>query len=226
MLDSKMFHPRQPNESAATLTLAEQMDELSKEFINDLGRVADFFGFNRLMGQLYAVLFLSPDPLTLDEMVKRLDSSKGNVSINIRNLERWGLVRQIYKWADRKNYYEAEIDIWKAISGILQERERKENQQIIHSVSQSMIMLEEVAASATGQEAETAEFYLKRMEVLRRLLQFGDKLLDTMVKGGAVDFTSAKNMAQQRVEGRKFVGPEFELIEEIEEFEEIDKVEN
>jgi DNA-binding transcriptional regulator GbsR (MarR family) len=154
-------------------------------------------------------------------MVKRLDSSKGNVSINIRNLERWGLVRQIYKWADRKNYYEAETDIWKAISGILQERERKENQIIIHSLSQSMGMLEDVAASATGQEAETAEFYLKRMEVLRRLLQFGDKLLDTMVKGGAVDFTSAKNMAQQSVESRRSAEPEIELIEE-----EIEETEN
>jgi polyhydroxyalkanoate synthesis regulator phasin len=87
-----------------------------------------------------------------------------------------------------------------------------------------MGMLEDVAASATGQEAETAEFYLKRMEVLRRLLQFGDKLLDTMVKGGAVDFTSAKNMAQQSVESRRSAEPEIELIEE--EIEEIEETEN
>ncbi|OJV95206.1 MAG: hypothetical protein BGO39_24670 [Chloroflexi bacterium 54-19] len=172
------------------------MEEVSKEFINNLGRVADFFGFNRLMGQLYAVLFLSPEPLTLDDMVKKLESSKGNVSINIRALERWGLVRQIYKWADRKNYYEAEPDIWKAVSGILQERERKESQQIITSLNQSVEMLEEASKTATGQEAVTAQFYLERMEQLRRLFKFGDTLLDMMVQGGAIDFGTASRLSQ------------------------------
>jgi len=172
------------------------MEEVSKEFINNLGRVADFFGFNRLMGQLYAVLFLSPEPLTLDDMVKKLESSKGNVSINIRALERWGLVRQIYKWADRKNYYEAEPDIWKAVSGILQERERKESQQIISSLNQSVEMLEQASKTATGQEAVTAQFYLDRMEQLRRLFKFGDTLLDMMVQGGAIDFGSASRLVQ------------------------------
>jgi DNA-binding transcriptional regulator GbsR (MarR family) len=194
MIDSKLHrHRREPTRE---IPLEAQMEEVSKEFINNLGRVADFFGFNRLMGQLYAVLFLSPEPLTLDDMVKKLESSKGNVSINIRALERWGLVRQIYKWADRKNYYEAEPDVWKAVSGILQERERKESQQIITSLNQSVEMLEEASKTATGQEAETAQFYLERMEQLRRLFKFGDTLLDMMVQGGAIDFSAASRLAQ------------------------------
>jgi hypothetical protein len=111
-------------------------------------------------------------------------------------LERWGLVRQIYKWADRKNYYEAEPDIWKAVSGILQERERKESQQIISSLNQSVEMLEQASKTASGQEALTAQFYLERMEALRRLFKFGDSLLDMMVQGGAVDFGSASRLAR------------------------------
>ncbi|MBN9387810.1 MAG: hypothetical protein J0I20_07170 [Chloroflexi bacterium] len=194
MIDSRLHrHRREPTRE---IPLEAQMEEVSKEFINNLGRVADFFGFNRLMGQLYAVLFLSPEPLTLDDMVKKLESSKGNVSINIRALERWGLVRQIYKWADRKNYYEAEPDIWKAVSGILQERERKESQQIITSLNQSVEMLEEASKTATGQEAVTAQFYLERMEQLRRLFKFGDTLLDMMVQGGAIDFGTASRLSQ------------------------------
>jgi DNA-binding transcriptional regulator GbsR (MarR family) len=216
MLDSRLYQSKPQSEVGESPSTANQLDELAKEFINNLGRVADFFGFNRLMGQLYAVLFLSPEPLTLDDMVKRLDSSKGNVSINIRNLERWGLVRQIYKWADRKNYYEAETDIWKAISGILQERERKENQQILRSLSQSMKKLEEVGAAASGEEADVANFYLKRMEVLRQLLQFGDQLLEMMVRGGAVDFARAQQMAHTVANADKSpqVEATFEVIDE------------
>jgi len=196
MIDSKLYRHRHSHNPTGEVSLQAQMEEVSKEFINNLGRVADFFGFNRLMGQLYAVLFLSPEPLTLDDMVKKLESSKGNVSINIRALERWGLVRQIYKWADRKNYYEAEPDIWKAVSGILQERERKESQQIISSLNQSVEMLEQASKTATGQEAVTAQFYLDRMEQLRRLFKFGDTLLDMMVQGGAIDFGSASRLVQ------------------------------
>jgi DNA-binding transcriptional regulator GbsR (MarR family) len=199
MIDSKLYRHR--HNTTGETTLQAQMEEVSKEFINNLGRVADFFGFNRLMGQLYAVLFLSPEPLTLDDMVKKLESSKGNVSINIRALERWGLVRQIYKWADRKNYYEAEPDIWKAVSGILQERERKESQQIISSLNQSVEMLEQASKTASGQEAVTAQFYLERMEQLRRLFKFGDTLLDMMVQGGAIDFGNASRLAQPVYDG-------------------------
>ncbi len=196
MLDSRLYRERRRNDSAEGTSPEAQMEEVSREFINNLGRVASFFGFQRLMGQMYAVLFLSPEPLTLDEMAKRLDSSKGNISINIRALERWGLVRQIYKWADRKNYYEAETDIWKAVSGILQERERKESQQMIESLNQSVEMLERVSKGTGGPQATTAQFYLERMEVLRRLFQFGDSLLDMMVQGGAVDFSNASKIAQ------------------------------
>ncbi len=201
MLDSRLYRDKRRDEPVEPLSPELQMEEVTKEFINNLGRVADFFGFNRLMGQLYAVLFLSPEPLTLDDMVKSLDSSKGNVSINIRALERWGLVRQIYKWADRKNYYEAEIDIWKAISGILQERERKESRQMVDSINQSIEMLEQVSKEASAQQAATAQFYLERMEVLRRLFQFGDGLLDMMVRGGAVDFGSASKLAHSEEPG-------------------------
>lgn len=195
MLDSRLYRERQPDSSSEVAPVEEQMEEVAREFINNLGRVATFFGFNRLMGQLYAVLFLSPKPLTLEDMMRKLECSKGNVSINIRALERWGLVRQIYKWADRKNYYEAETDIWKAVSGILQERERKESRQIIDSLNQSVRMLEDVSKRADTTEAEVANFYLERIETLRRLFQFGDGLLDMMVRGGAVDFGSASKIA-------------------------------
>lgn len=202
MLESRLYRERRRDDPEGIVSPESQMEEVSREFINNLGRVADFFGFNRLMGQLYAVLFLSPDPLTLDDMVDKLKSSKGNVSINIRALERWGLVRQIYKWADRKNYYEAETDIWKAISGILQERERKESQQMVDSLNHSIQMLEKVSKDAGGEEATTAQFYLERMEVLRRLFQFGDQLLDMMVRGGAVDFGSASKLAHSQETNR------------------------
>ncbi len=202
MLESKLYREKRGESGKGLrqeISLEAQMEETIKEFINNLGRVAYFFGFNRLMGQIFAVLFLSPEPLTLDDMVKKLDSSKGNVSINIRALERWGLVRQIYKWADRKNYYEAETDIWKAVGNILQERERKESQQMIESLGQSATMMERISRSGDSETAETAAFYLQRMGTLKSLFQFADQLLDMMVKGGEVNFGQASKIAQEEM---------------------------
>ena len=177
-----------------------QLEAASNEFINSIGRIASFFGFSRMMGQLYAVLFLSPDPLTLDDLKDRLGISKGNVSINIRALERWGLVHQVYKWGERRDYYTAETDIWKIVSGVLQERERKESRQLADSLSDTITTLDKISRSSTAPEAPLAAFYLERVQMLRRFFDFSDFLLDMMVKGGAVDFSTVKDLAQAMTE--------------------------
>lgn len=197
-MDSKLYLNRgnTPEEQVPE----RELEEVTQRFVNNLGRVAAFFGFNGLMGRLYGILFLSSKPLSLEEMVEKLDSSKGNVSINIRALERWGLVRRVYKWGrDRRDYYEAETDIWKAISGILQERERKESRQMLESLTQSVSMLEKFSQQAEGDRAETADFYIQRMQTLRRLFQFGDQLLDSMVRGGEIDFGTASRLGEDEI---------------------------
>jgi hypothetical protein len=79
-----------------------------------------------------------------------------------------------------------------------------------------MKKLEEVGAAASGEEADVANFYLKRMEVLRQLLQFGDQLLEMMVRGGAVDFARAQQMAHTVANADKSpqVEATFEVIDE------------
>jgi DNA-binding transcriptional regulator GbsR (MarR family) len=207
MVDSKLYHERR---NQPETTPEQQLEEVTQRFITNLGRIADFFGFNALMGRLYGVLFLSPKPLSLEDMVDKLESSKGNVSINIRALEHWGLVHRVYKWGkDRRDYYEAESDIWKAIGNILQERERKESLQMIESLNQSVSMLEKFSQQAEGDKAEMAAFYLHRMETLRRLFQFSDQLLESMVRGGQVNFGTASHLGETEVD-----------LEELEDFSE------
>ena len=209
MVDSKLYHERR---NQPETTPEQQLEEVTQRFITNLGRIADFFGFNALMGRLYGVLFLSPKPLSLEDMVDKLESSKGNVSINIRALEHWGLVHRVYKWGkDRRDYYEAESDIWKAIGNILQERERKETLQMIDSLNHSVSMLEKFSQQAEGDKAEMAEFYLQRMETLRRLFQFGDQLLESMVRGGQVNFGTASLLVETEVD-----------LEELEDFSEVE----
>ena len=89
--------------------------------LDGLGQLADYFGFSKVLGQLYGTLMLSATPLSLDDMVERLDISKASVSMNMRSLEHMGMVRQVWVrgGGGRRKYYEAETDYWKIISSLL-----------------------------------------------------------------------------------------------------------
>src|SRR3990172_4637342 len=112
-----------------------KLDEVRHGIMDTMGRITSFWGFSKIMGQLYGTLYLSPGPLTLDEMAGHLAITKGNVSINIRALERWNMVKPVWVKGDRKDYYEAETDFWKIIKGVLREREKKEFDQALSTVS-------------------------------------------------------------------------------------------
>src|SRR3989338_5938972 len=95
----------------------ENLTNAQDVFLNEINQICSKFGLNNIMAQLYAILYLSDKPLSLDDMVDRLRISKGSASINIRALERYGAVRRVWIKGSRRDYYEAEADIVKVVVG-------------------------------------------------------------------------------------------------------------
>ncbi|MFC1667840.1 GbsR/MarR family transcriptional regulator [Chlamydiota bacterium] len=89
----------------------KEPDTIYDEFIDRVGFLGTLFGFPRVLGQLYGVLFLSPDPMTLDGMSEALHISKSNVCMNIRELIKWGFVKKIWVKGERKDFYVPETDM-------------------------------------------------------------------------------------------------------------------
>lgn len=148
--------------------------ELAQDrIIETVGNLCSKFGLNNFMAQLYIVLYMSNKPLSLDDLAQRLKASKGNVSINIRELERWGAVRKVWVRGSRKDFYEAELGIKK----ILAERIKASAQKHLAEVSR---MLDEFNGSIksayrelTEEEKNIAKVYesrLKKIDELRGLL--------------------------------------------------------
>ncbi|MHB8880311.1 MAG: GbsR/MarR family transcriptional regulator [Thermodesulfovibrionales bacterium] len=152
--------------------------EIREGLMEAMGRITSFWGFSKIMGQLYGLLYLSPNPLTLDEMSESLSISKGNVSINIRALERWNMVRTVWVKGDRKDYYEAETDFWKIVKGVLREREKKEFDLALDSVSK--LLNRSVETQKTAKSAETA-FAIERLKKLEDFIQTMDKLVGVLM---------------------------------------------
>src|ERR1043166_365952 len=81
-----------------------------RKFVEAGGHTTQSFGLGRIMGQMYALLYLSPRPMCLDDIAHELGVSKASVSTTIRQLERWTAVKPVWVKGDRRDFYEAETD--------------------------------------------------------------------------------------------------------------------
>ncbi|HOW27014.1 MAG TPA: hypothetical protein PK876_00735 [Elusimicrobiota bacterium] len=84
---------------------------IENDFARFAGQVAESLSFNKSIGQIYGLLYTSPDPISLDEIATQLMMSKGNASINLRILEEWGAVRPVSVSGSRRDHYEANRNI-------------------------------------------------------------------------------------------------------------------
>lgn len=90
--------------------LQQPLEAARRKFIEAGGNTTQSFGFGRIPGQLFALLYLSAKPLCLDDIARELGVSKASVSTTVRQLEQWVAVRRVWVKGDRKDYYEAETD--------------------------------------------------------------------------------------------------------------------
>ncbi len=153
--------------------------ESREHFIQGVSRITHFWGFPKAMGAIFGAVYLSTEPVTLDELVVQVGVSKGAVSTNIRNLERLGIVHRKLVVGDRKDYYIAETDFWKIVKRILREREKNEFNHAIMSVGESLQILDE--NQKTIEDANTAAFYKERMTALKQFFDSLDNLVAVLL---------------------------------------------
>jgi DNA-binding transcriptional regulator GbsR (MarR family) len=130
------------------------------------------------MGQIHALLMLSPEPLTTDQIISELAISRGNVSMNLRSLMEWGVVHKKLIPGDRKEYFTSEKDVWNMALQIARERKRKE----LDPVIQSMQHLQDVDAGS-GSPREVEELNKMTAQLLDVAMQI-DKVLDIGIRSG------------------------------------------
>ena len=87
-----------------------ELQAACKRFIESGGHTTQSFGFGQVIGQVFALLYISPKPLCLDEIAEELAVSKASVSTTVRQLEQWSAVKHVWVKGDRRDFYEAETD--------------------------------------------------------------------------------------------------------------------
>lgn len=151
--------------------------------LDGLSQLADYFGFSKVMGQLYGVLLLNGEPLSLDELLERLDISKASVSMNMRTLEQLGMVRQVWLRGkgDRRKYYEAETDFLQIVSNILSRREMRDVDRALNVLQDGIEKLHAAQLTMTEDDQQTAALYIERITQMQALFRFAQLVMTSVL---------------------------------------------
>lgn len=153
-----------------------------------IGDVIEHWGFRKALGRVWAVLYLETVPLAATDVAARLTMSSGAVSGTLGELQRWGVVRRVWKPGERKEFFEAETDFWKMISKVVSERERF----LADSVAKRL----ELASTSAGEAPRSAR-KAHVLDRLRRLTAFtgvAQAVLDSFIQSQRADFQKFANV--------------------------------
>jgi DNA-binding transcriptional regulator GbsR (MarR family) len=154
---------------------AAQLAAARDEFVTQWGAIGNSWGINRTMAQIHALLIITPRALTTDEVMEELKISRGNAHTNLRELVGWGLVRSVVRKGERKEYFEAEKDVWKMFCIIVRERKRREIRPAIHVLKDCIERVDDLkSAEARGFTAQT--------KALCEFMEMADGVLSKVVR--------------------------------------------
>ena len=155
----------------------EDLKQVCDQFIHGMGDVSRFWGFSPVMGQMYGILYLSEKPLTSDEIAERLMISKGNVSMTLKNLDRWGMIRKTRRKGERKEYYEAEPNFMKIFINIISERRNKDFDRSLGTIGECLDRLTKV-----DHRTREVAFIKERLSNMQRFFKTLDTSVLTLLK--------------------------------------------
>jgi DNA-binding transcriptional regulator GbsR (MarR family) len=153
------------------ITKHTELEKAKEQFIAQWGSLGTSWGINRTMAQIHALLMVSPDAISTNEIMEDLRISRGNANTNLRDLVGWGLIRIVVKKGERMEYFEAEKDIWKMFCIISRERKRREVEPVI-------AVLQRCAGQTQTIKTKEAEQFNKQITELLDFVELCDSLLE------------------------------------------------
>ncbi len=161
-----------------------KLQEGKEKFIQAWGTLGSNWGISRTMAQVHALLMVSPESLSADEIMEELQISRGNVNLNIRALIDWGLVFKEHKSGDRKEYFFAEKDVYKVFRQVVKERRKRELEPVFK-------VLEDVKVVEGDQKDPAVKAFTETISGIRKFAGKADKALDTISRAEESWFLSA-----------------------------------
>ncbi|HEY8401651.1 MAG TPA: MarR family transcriptional regulator [Cytophagaceae bacterium] len=152
-----------------------KFEEAKNQFIQAWGTLATQWGISRTMAQIHALLIISPDPLSADEIMEELSISRGNVNMNVRELIDWGLVDKVIKPGERKEFFSAEKDPWKITKQVARERKKRELEPVLK-------VLDQISNIEGDKKDKKVKTFTETISGIKRMAANADKTIEVMLK--------------------------------------------
>ncbi len=151
------------------------MAEGKQKFIEAWGKLGSEWGINRTMAQVHALLLVSPEAMTTEEIMEALSISRGNANMTLRDLISWGLIEKQHKPGERKEYFYADKDTWNIARQVAQERKKRELDPVLKILNELQ--------SVKGDEKDPAyKTFKTSIAGINKLASNVNRTLDTMLK--------------------------------------------
>lgn len=151
-----------------------EIKEAKNKFIQTWGALGSQWGINKTMAQIHALLMVSPEPLSMEDIMEELLISRGNASMNLRALMDWGIVYKEYKSGERKEFFTAEKDLDELAVKIAQERSKRE-------IKPALKVLKDVSSIDKNKSAETKHFVDQTQKLYDFVLK-ADNMIDKVTE--------------------------------------------
>jgi DNA-binding transcriptional regulator GbsR (MarR family) len=150
-------------------------------FIRRWGEMGQTWGINRTMAEIHALLYICGIPLCTDDVMERLNISRGNASMSLRALCDWGIIRRMHKRGERREYFESLNDVWEMFSIIAAERKRREMDPVLETIKQCQAMLGEATLGKAAAKQESVLTTRHRLECMEEFMTVTNKLFQQFV---------------------------------------------
>ena len=147
----------------------QPLPSLNRQFVSHFGEMGSRWGINRTVGQIYALLFLSPRALNAEEIAETLEFSRSNVSMGLKELQSWRLVNLRHQPGDRREYFEAPQDVWDIFRRLAEERRRREIEP-----TQSMLRSALLEEAQSDDERHAQQRMQEMYELIEKLMTWFD----------------------------------------------------
>ncbi|MEX2218476.1 MAG: MarR family transcriptional regulator [Phycisphaerales bacterium] len=158
--------------------------EAQDRFVSAWGQMGAAWGISRTMAEVHALLYITGQPMNTDDIMDRLQISRGNASMSLRALLDWGVVQRSHKRGDRKEYFTAEQDVWTLFRAIVRERMKREVDPVLASLFEirDLTSVESSRKSAISADDKQAVLeHNRRLDAMLDFLQTMEKLSQRFV---------------------------------------------
>lgn len=191
--------PRKKTTTQRAASAETQLAQAHEQFVESWSRMASEWGISRTMAEVHALLFVTGEPMNADDIMERLSISRGNASMTLRSLMDWGVVTRVRVRGDRKDYFQAEQDVWAMFRLIARERMKREVEPLLESLGEIKTLTPEVGKG----DAKEIRALNQRLDDVQEVLTILTTLSDRFAGPGGSGLRTALKLLAKTVKAPK-----------------------